>query len=58
MLINKLLPINFFRIGLNKPSNLKNIKYSVLFVFLLISVLIYFLKIFEYKKFNTETRII
>ena len=57
MLISKLLPINFFRIDLSNQSNLKNIKYSVLSVFLLISVLIYFLKIFEYKKFNTETRL-
>ena len=57
MLISKLLPINFFRMDLSNQSNLKNIKYSVLLVFLLISGLIYFLKIFEYEKFNPETKL-
>ena len=58
MLISKLLPTNFFRMELSKPLNLKSIKYHALLVVLLISGLIYFLKILEYEKFNPETRII
>ena len=57
MLISKLLPTNFFRIDLNKPSNLKSIKYYALLVVLLISGLIYSLKILEYEKFNPETKL-
>ena len=57
MLISKLLPTNFFRMDLSKPSNLKNIKYYALLVVLLISGLIYSLKILEYEKFNPETKL-
>lgn len=57
MLISKLLPTNFFRMELSKPSNLKSIKYYALLIVLLISGLIYSLKILEYKKFNPETKL-
>ena len=57
MLISKLLPTNFFRMGLNQPSNLKSIKYYALLVVLLISGLIYSLKILEYEQFNPETKL-
>ena len=57
MLISKLLPTNFFRMELSKPSNLKSIKYYALLIVLLISGLIYSLKILEYEKFNPETKL-
>ena len=57
MLISKLLPTNFFRMGLNQPSNLKSIKYYALLVVLFISGLIYSLKILEYERFNLETKL-
>ena len=57
MLISKLLTTNFFRMELSKPSNLKSIKYYALLIVLLISGLIYSLKILEYKKFNPETKL-
>ena len=57
MLISKLLPTNFFRMGLNQPSNLKSIKYYALLVVLLISGLIYSFKILEYEQFNPETKL-
>ena len=56
MLISKLLPTNFFRMGFNQPSNLKSIKYYALLLVLLISGLIYSLKIYEYEQFNPETK--
>ena len=58
MLISKLLPTNFFRMGLNQPSNLKSIKYYALLVVLLISGLIYSFKILEYEQFNPETKLL
>lgn len=57
MLISKLLPTNFFRMGLNQPSNLKSIKYYALLVVLLISGLIYSCKTLEYEQFNPETKL-
>ena len=57
MLISKLLTTNFFRMELSKPSNLKSIKYYALLIVLLISGLIYSLKILEYEKFNPETKL-
>ena len=57
MLISKLLPTNFFRMELSKPSNLKSVKYYALLIVLLISGLIYSLKILEYEKFNPETKL-
>ena len=57
MLISKLLPTNFFRMELSKPSNLKSIKYYALLIVLLISGLIYSLKILEYEKFNPEIKL-
>ena len=57
MLISKLLHTNFFRIGLNQPSNLKSIKYYALLVVLLISGLIYSCKTLEYEQFNPETKL-
>ena len=57
MLISKLLPTNFFRMELSKPSNLKSIKYYALLIVLLISGLIYSLIILEYEKFNPETKL-
>ncbi len=57
MLISKLLPPNFFRMELSKPSNLKSVKYYALLIVLLISGLIYSLKILEYEKFNPETKL-
>lgn len=57
MLISKLLPTNFFRMELSKPSNLKSIKYYALLIVLLISGLIYSLKILEYEKFKSETKL-
>lgn len=57
MLISKLLPTNFFRMELSKSLNLKNIKYYALLIVLLISGLIYSLKILEYEKFNPETKL-
>lgn len=57
MLISKLLPTNFFRMELSKPSNLKSIKYYSLLIVLLISGLIYSLKILEYEKFNPEIKL-
>ena len=57
MLISKLLPTNFFRMELSKLSNLKSIKYYALLIVLLISGLIYSLKILEYEKFNPETKL-
>lgn len=57
MLISKLLPTNFFRMELSKPSNLKSIKYYALLIVLLISGLIYSIKVLEYEKFNPETKL-
>ena len=57
MLISKLLTTNFFRMELSKLSNLKSIKYYALLIVLLISGLIYSLKILEYEKFNPETKL-
>ena len=57
MLISKLLTTNFFRMELSKPSNLKSVKYYALLIVLLISGLIYSLKILEYEKFNPETKL-
>ena len=57
MLISKLLPPNFFRMELSKPSNLKSVKYYALLIVLLISGLIYSLIILENEKFNPETKL-
>ena len=58
MLISKLLPTNFFRMGLNQPSNLKSIKYYALLVVLLISGLIYSFKTLEHEQFNPKTKLL
>ena len=57
MLISKLLPTNFFRMDLSMPLNLKSIKYHVLLVVLLISGIIYSLKVLEFEKFNPKTEL-
>mgnify|MGYP001475265797 CR=1 FL=1 len=57
MLISKLLPTKFFRMDLSMTLNLKSIKYHALLVVLLISGIIYSLKVLEFEKFNPKTEL-